>query len=264
MFKRMAQQRRSQHSQESEGEEPVSKRQKPVPAEPEHMEQGRPHQAFVEAEAGKFRQAMETGPDPAKRVRQDVSAAAAPAPSRDSHYSDDRMRLKAVAVMVYYAQVKGWVKPPYSNPFRTLSYVDALVKLADDTDWLAREIPLPAHPEPHHPTIFYTVDKSRGFPNRIPRKDSLIRADYVHTLDGQRISRQEYIQPWPVLEEGFSPERDRMLEMGWDVCYTLSVGKGRDMEIKFHWARPFAGALGDPGFRIIPMRNIQFGPHPPS
>ena len=236
----------------------------PAPDEGEPVDQGRPHQAFVETEARKFRQEMETGADPAQPASQDDLAAAAPGPVRAPRTSDDVMSLKAVAAVAEYARQKHWVKPPYSNTYRSPSYVDALIQLADDAGWLAKEIPLPAHAEPHHPAIFYTVEKKYGFPCGIPKEDSLIHADYVHTLNGQRISRQRVIHPWPILREGFFPERGRMLELGWDACYTLSVGKGGKAELQFHRAPPFAGVLGEPPLKIISMGNVHFGPHPPS
>ena len=63
MFKRTVQQRRIQHSPDSEGEEPAPKRQKLEPVEAEPMEQGRPYQAFV----GKRGQPVPAGVDAVRK-----------------------------------------------------------------------------------------------------------------------------------------------------------------------------------------------------
>ena len=48
---------------------------------------------------------------------------------------------------------------------------------ADTADSQRREIPLPDHPGPRHPRIYYTVDPASGRP--IPERDSYIRGNYV-------------------------------------------------------------------------------------
>ena len=190
-----------------------------------------------------------------------------PAPEHGMEAAEPAVKLplqEPDEAVAQHAMESRWIKAPYSNPYRSPSHVDVLIQLAIDTGRLAREIPLPAHGEPHHPAIFYTVEKRFGFPCGIPGEDSLILADYVHTLDGRRISGQGDIHPWPILREGFFPDRDRMLEMGWDACYTLSVDGHGKAEIQFHRAEPFAGVLGEPPLKIISMGNIHFGPQPPS
>ena len=46
-----------------------------------------------------------------------------------------------------------------------------LIQLADDANWLAREIPLPDHPPPKHPPIYYKIDPETNRP--VPRAGQL-------------------------------------------------------------------------------------------
>lgn len=253
---------------EMEVAEPAVKRPLQEPGEAGASKPERPHQAFVES---KLRQYLRDNnvQSLVKPTRDEIRDAAMPILCTARRRRLRRFPLdiahRGAAAVDQHAMESRWIKKPYSNPYRSLSHADVLIQLAVDTGRLAMEIPLPAHAKPHHPTIFYTVEKKFGFPCGIPREDSLIRADYVYTLSGQRISGQRNIHPWPILKEGFFfPDRDRMLEMGWDVCYTLSVGKGGNTVIQFHWAKPFVGVLGDPILKIISISNVHFGPQPPS
>ena len=252
--------------------EPAVKLPFQEPDEVGASEPGRPHQAFVESRLRQYLRDNDVR-SLVKPTRAEIREAAMPilCMARNIPEITGRFPLKrisrhrgAAAMRLNHAMENlmplDWVKAPYSNTYRSPSYVDALIQLADDAGWLAKEIPLPAHAEPHHPAIFYTVEKKYGFPCGIPKEDSLIHADYVHTLNGQRISRQRVIHPWPILREGFFPERGRMLELGWDACYTLSVGKGGKAELQFHRAPPFAGVLGEPPLKIISMGNRSFRP----
>ena len=267
--KRIAGVRGSQPAPEHgmEAAEPAVKLPFQEPDEAGASEPGRPHQAFVESRLRQYLRDNDVQ-SLVKPTRAEIREAAMPILCTARRRRLRRFPLdiahRGAAAAAQHAMESRWIKAPYSNPYRSPSHVDVLIQLAVDTGRLAWEIPLPAHAEPHHPAIFYTVEKNFGFPCGIPREDSLILADYVHTAGGRRISGRSNIHPWPILREGFFPDRDRMLEMGWDACYTLSVGKDGNTEIQFHWAKPFVGVLGEPTLEIIPMRNVHFGPHRPS
>ena len=53
---------------------------------------------------------------------------------------------------------------------------------------------MPGHPDPQHPPIYYTVDTVSTRP--VPRKDALIRGDYVYKQDGTRLINAGHILPW--------------------------------------------------------------------
>ena len=200
-LKRTASERELQPLQEQEEEEPEAKAKRPrlEPVEALAVEQGpsgaapaperqqRPYQDFVESEVRKFWQ-EETGHagSPAQQIQQKVQAPAIPVhdqPSQtitdDKEYPDPVMAHHAVGAMIQHALEAGWIKPPFSEACESPNYVEALIQLAYEANWLAMEIPLPDHPAPKHPTIYYTIDSKSKRP--VPRKDSLIRGDYVYT-----------------------------------------------------------------------------------
>lgn len=177
--------------------------------EEQAVEPGRPYREFVENEAGQYCQ--ETVRDPRNRYA--------------------CRKLMGVAAMVEHAIQKGWIKPPYSNPYRSPSYIDALIQLADDANWLAREIPLPEHPDPQHPTIFYTVDPVSNRP--IPREDSYIRGDYVYE-NGARVTTDDRIFPLPIPVSDKEPDPILLLELELSSCFTLEPGP-ENVEVKIHW-----------------------------
>ena len=150
------------------------------------MQPERPYQDYVENEAGRYWQEMVKVGNLTKPDLQEIRAGATPVLGLAQRYRPGpklnpalNRAHTAVNVMHLHVAESGWIKPPYSRPETSPNYVEALIQLADDADWLAREIPLPDHPPPKHPPIYYTTDPATGRP--VPREDSLIRADYVHT-----------------------------------------------------------------------------------
>ena len=75
-------------------------------------------------------------------------------------------------------QGPGWIKLPFSEAYESPSYIDALIQLADDAMWLAKEITLPDHPPPYHPPIYYTISIKWGCRFEIVRDDAVICGDY--------------------------------------------------------------------------------------
>ena len=159
------------------------------------MEPGRPHQDFVESEARRYWQEISHFDSLTKPDQEEIRAAAMPILCQALRNRTGHRRHKAVAEMVQHTMERGWIKRPFSEAYASPSYVDALIQLADDANWLAREIPLPDHPSPRHPVIYYTFNlNNKRF---VPREDSLLRGDYVHVpWTGSRLTRDNYIYPW--------------------------------------------------------------------
>ena len=105
----------------------------------------------------------------------------------------DRARNAASALQMHLIE-RDWIRRPYSRLSDYPSPDEAWLKLVDDAGWLYREIPLPEHPDPQHPPIYFTVDPLSKQP--VPTEDSLIRAEYVYFRGGARITEDEYIRPW--------------------------------------------------------------------
>ena len=140
----------------------------------------------------------------------------------------------AAAGIVQHALETGWIKPPFSEACESPSYVEALIQLADDANWLAREIPLPDHPSPRHPPVYYTMGTIWNLPIPVPREDALILGNYVYDPEtGSRITRADYIHPWVDPYYRF-PIRGKLIARGWDACYTLHR-QGETVEISIYW-----------------------------
>ena len=135
----------------------------------------------------------------------------------------------AVANVVEHAREQRWATRPLSEPYASPTYIDALIQLADDANWLAREIPLPDHPPPKHPPIYYTIDPETGVP--VPRADSLIRGDYVYNKQGTRLTNVRHIRPW--LSNYFNPSL--FLWTG-RAYYSLVLTPENNMEVTIHLA----------------------------
>ena len=125
-----------------------------------------------------------------------------------------------------------------------------------DAGLAEREIPLPDHPEPRHPPIYYTADPASG--RLVPREDALIRGDYVHFLlmDG-RFTQDEYIHPWPD-RETLPKKATDLTSRGWHACYTLH----RDfdtVEILLYRTPDFHHN----STQVAPLFTLHFSPHPP-
>ena len=238
-LKRTAQQREPHPHGEQEEVEQGAKQPKLEPVDEELMEPGRPHQAFVENEARKYWQDIMQVGSLTKPTREEIRTAAMPilcqAQRRKTGWSPWTMALNAVDAMQLHARERGWIKPPYSRVGESPGYIDALIQLANDADWLAREILLPEHPEPEHPPIYYTVDvRTKMY---VPRADSLIRADYVYTRAGGRITKADYINPWPV-GRNLILNRSTVLSLGWDACYTLYLDQHKTWHLLLLWTEP--------------------------
>ena len=212
-------------------------RAEPEPVADEPVQPGRPYQDYVENETERYWREMVKVGSLTKPDLQEIRAAARPVLGLAQRYRPGwklnpalNRAQQAVDAMQLHALEQGWIKPPYSRLQMSANYVEALVQLADDADWLAREIPLPDHPPPKHPPIYYTIDQATRRP--VPGEDSLIRAEYVHTTRGTRLTKADYIHPWR--GTGALPSLSDMTSRGWDTCYSLDKS-GNTVEILLHW-----------------------------
>ena len=181
-----------------EQEETAAKRPRLEPVEARVMEPGRPHQDFVESEARRYWQEIGKEHNLIKPTQEEIRVAAMPILCQALRNRTGHRRHKAVAEMVQHGVERGWIKHPFSEAYASPTYVDALIQLADDAHWLAREIPLPDHPPPRNPVIYYTLDSNNI--RFAPREDSLLRGDYVHVQwTGSRFIKGNYIYPWQEL-----------------------------------------------------------------
>ena len=216
-------------SREREEEEPGAKRPRLEPDEAEPMEPGRPYQAFVES---KLRQYLQDNNihSLTKPTQQEIRTAAMPVlcaalrrREGRNEYPDPVRAHHAVGGMIQHALETGRIKPPFSEASESPNYVEALIKLADEANWIAREITLPDHPPPHHPPIYYTMDSESSRP--IPRSDSYLRGDYVYTPGfGLRVTASDRIYPLVMPEYDPILTANLLFNLGLDALYTLEFG----------------------------------------
>ena len=193
-------------AREQEEEEPGAKRPRLEPVEAQPMGP-LPYRDFVEREAREYWQSLGGVGSLTKPTQEEIRTEAMPilcAALRRregrNEYPDPVMAHHAVVGMIQHALETGRIKSPFSEASESPNYVEALTQLADDANWIAREIPLPDHPAPHHPPIYYTMDSGSSRP--MPRDDSYIRGDYVYTpLFGFRITAYDRIFPSVIPED---------------------------------------------------------------
>ena len=210
-------------------QEPNSSRQqgepetrKPALAEPaafRDVEHGRPYQTFVESRLKQYL------PDEnlyslVKPTYEEVRVAAMPilcnARRRRNGGSPLNRAHRAVANVVQHAREERWTDRSLSDPYASPDYVEALIQLADDADWLAREIQVPGHSP-----MYYTRDARTGLP--VPRNDSYIRCDYLSEVFGSRLPKNSRIYPRTSTHRGY-------------VSYTLQ-DCGATSAVRIHYIR---------------------------
>ena len=246
---------------------PPGAEEKPEPAAdlpgvvPDDEEQARPYQDYVDSEARKYWQETAREHNLTKPSQQAIRAAAMAVLCRARRRKTGRPPLYrahlAVIAMQSHALEQGLIQPPYSRLETCPDYLEALIQLADDAGWLAREIPLPDHPPPKHPPIRYVTNPKIFWP--VPTADSLIRGDYVHTPGGMPITEAEYIHPWidPVV---YIPGKNDIINKGWDACYTLFLGRESSPAIMFHWIKRENGVTTR---ECASLKSLKFSPNLP-
>ena len=148
---------------------------------------------------------------------------------------------------------KGWDRflPPTVKAHRAVSAVHRRMD---------REIPLPAHGEPNHPPIYYYIDPVTMQPT--PRDDALIRSDYVWDGNGDPLTSDYYIYPWPGTQRP-GPSRAQLSKKDWYACYTLCFNRLQELEIRFYW-RPEIGLELKTATATGGFPRVQFSaPRPP-
>ena len=260
-LKRTVSEREPQPPQEQEEAIPEAKRPRLEPDEDQAVEPGRPYRAFVERGARKYWEEIEKRDrNLAKPSQTEIRAAAILVLCLALRNRRGSRRHQAVVSMVQHAlerdwmvqsihdttrkistQLKrepGWIKRPVSEAHESPSYIDALIQLADDAMWLAKEITLPDHPPPYHPRIYYTMRIKQGYPTGIPREDAVIRGDYVYE---NRESRSRVIKDgdfYPMMANPRSYWRDHKIREGGRAYYTVwfKYVKGQgDLDLTDMW-----------------------------
>ena len=252
-----------QPSREQEEEQPGAKRPRLEPVETQPMGPP-PYRDFVEREAREYWQSLGGVGSLTKPAQEEIRTAAMPilcAALRRregrNDYPDPVMAHHAVGGMIQHALETGRIKSPFSEAGESPNYVEALIQLADEANWIAREIPLTDHPPPHHPPIYYTMDSESSRP--MPRDDSYIRGDYVYTpLFGFRITAADRIFPL-VLPEDDPVITTAMLQiLGWDASFTLVSGP-ENVEVVVNCLE----RIGPPNILFrIPLQYLHFSPYP--
>ena len=127
----------------------------PMEAGPGPAQAGRPYRDFVEREAARFRREIESDGSLDEPGQQEA-AAASPALPRAPRSSPGpapgaaltREHLAVIAMQKHFVE-RGVITPPYSRLEEYPDHVEALIQLADEAGWLARETPAPP-PAPGH------------------------------------------------------------------------------------------------------------------
>ena len=259
-LKLSARERKAQPPEVQEDIEQRAIQPKLEPDEAEPMEPGRPYQAFVES---RLRQYLRDNyiRSMVKPTQEEIRAAAMPIlckalrnrPGRKL-YPYLNMAHHAVADVVEHVRDAHWTRTPLSDPFASPTYVDALIQLAHDADWLAPELLLPDHPGPRHPPVYYRIDIDSKMP--VPTEESLIRGDYVYTRSGQRITKAAFIYPWQ--EPGRFPTERDFITLGWDTCYRLGM-TSKKIEIFIHGISKIE-SRSTPW--VVPLNLLHFAPNP--
>ena len=244
-----------------EEKEPRAKRTRLEPVEAQPMGPP-PYREFVEREAREYWQSLGVGSSLTKPTQEEIRAAAMPilcvALRRRTGWSPWTMAHHAVGGMIQHALETGRIKSPFSEASESPNYVEALIQLADDANWLAREIPLPDHPPPHHPTIYYTIDPKSNQP--IPRDDCYIRGDYVYTpLFGFRITTSDRIYPVVIPEDDPVITTAILQILGVEASFTLVSGPENVAVVVNNLER-----IGPSTILLrIPLKYLHFSPYPP-
>ena len=225
------------------------------------VEAGRPYQAFVESEARKYWQDMVNTGSLTKPDQQELRAAAMPIlckalrkrggvrflpPMVKAHMAVNAMHMRAAE--------RGDITRQYNGPHPVADHLEAMIQYADDTRLLAREIPLPEHPDPQHPPICYYIDPVSKCP--VPRADAFLRGEYVYKQDGSRTTEDEHIYPYVTPGE---PNAEEMLVQGRWFCYTLD-NRWETIQIIIHRVSIIDDLIV---LWETPLKNLHFSPHPP-
>ena len=243
-------------------EELAETAKKPIPeaVTAKSLEPGRPYQAFVENEVTKCWPAKDNSP--VRPAREEIRAAAMQILVRglrrrsgSAKHVDPELASRAVADVVQYAREQGWIGPRSRSETRPGPfYVKVLIQLVEDAHWMPFEIPLPPHPAPHHPPVYFYHEMSKtGDYYPVARPDSLIRGDYVLTMEDRRITDEEYIHPWPYPNR--HPDISGLIDREWDACYVLKHRRS-SVWMVMYWLETFIYGMQ---MENANLEDLQFG-----
>ena len=251
-------------SREQEEEEPGAKRPRLEPVETQPMGPP-PYRDFVEREARDYWQSLGGVGSLTKPTQEEIRTAALPVLGAAlrrregrNEYPDPVMAHHAVGCMIQHALETGRIKSPFSEASESPNYVEALIKLADEANWIAREITLPDHPPPHHPPIYYTMDSESSRP--IPRSDSYIRGDYVYTpWSGSRITASDRILPLHMKGDDRRIIDAILHILGFEALFTLVSGPENVEVVVNYFER-----IGPSNLLLrMPLKYLHFSPYSP-
>ena len=162
-------------------------------ADAEEIEQGRPYQSYVESELSACLQDNDVQSlveQPQSELRTVAMSVLGPALRKREGDKNPYMYMAhaAMEAVVFHMQEQRWTRRPLSDVDAGANYLDALVQLAVDADWHAKEIQFP-----DHPSVLYTRDARTREP--IPRVDSYIRNGYLSAVLGSKLYDQNRIYP---------------------------------------------------------------------
>lgn len=238
------------------------KKPDPHPDAVKTAEQDRPYRDIVEDETRKYwRDTVKIG-SLAKPKQQEIRAAAMPIlvqglrrRTGGKKYVNPCMARRAVADLVQHAREQGWIwLRTYPEAYRSPFHIDVLLQLAEDADWHPKEIPLPRHPGLRHPPVYYCNETSKAgdlFPVTIA--ESLIRGDYVLTVDGRRITDFDHICPWPYKHR--LPDMTGLIELELDSCYVLRHRRS-SVWVEMYWLETFRDGMQ---MEYAKLEDMRFG-----
>ena len=179
----------------------------PEPAQAGPAQAGRPYRGYVENEVDRmFQETIDEIEMLAARARADVSAIQlVPEPARQP--------------------VQAPARQPVQAPARQVAHRAGTRRL---------EIPLPDHPEPRHPPIYYTLDPASGL--AIPERDSYIRPGYVRRQSAYEDEVGNGFKPWRASKWPVQTDF-RYIRRGVDY-YTLESDNG-EISILLHFIPGF-------------------------
>ena len=218
----------------------------PEPVATRAEDPGRPYRDFVENQAREYWQAIGKEKNLVKPALEEIRTAAAPIlvqglrrRTGSDKYVDPVLAIHTVAVVVRQAREQRWIWPgSRSEKYPSPLFYKTLAQLVEDAYWMPFEIPLPLHPAPHHPPVYYYHETSKtGDYYPVARSDSLIRGDYVCTMDGRRITHDDYIYPWPYPQHRY-PRISRLTALKLDACYVLKCRRP-SVRVEIYWLETF-------------------------
>ncbi len=239
----------------------AAKKPDPGPVTVNLLEPGRPYRAFVESRLRRYLRDNNIR-SLVKPAREEIRAAAMRIlvqglrrRSGSTTYVEPKLASRAVADVVQHAREQGWIGPWSRSETRAGPFYDkVLIQLVEDAHWMPFEIPLPLHPAPHHPPVYFYHEMSKaGDYYPVARPDSLIRGDYVRNMAGRRITDDEYIHPWPYPDR--HPDISGLIDQQRDACYALKHRRS-SVWVEMYWLETFSYGMQ---MEQANLEDLQFG-----